>query len=77
MWDLRTYAPGLGLPQYAEIAGVMMEVIPHLLPTYDSQVALLLMVVCAKSKKGYDLLWRVMELLVLGFNLTLQISAPV
>jgi hypothetical protein len=32
--------PGLGLPWYVEIAGVMMEVIPHLLPAYDSQVTL-------------------------------------
>jgi hypothetical protein len=26
--------PGLGLPRYAEIAGVMMEAIPCLLPSY-------------------------------------------
>jgi hypothetical protein len=69
--------PGLGLPRYAEIAGVVMEFIPRLLPTYDSQVTLLMTVVCAESNNGYDLLWRVMELLVPGFDLTLQISAPV
>jgi hypothetical protein len=34
-------------------------------------------VVHAESNNGYDLLWRVMKLLVLGFNPTLQISAPV
>ena len=27
--------PGLGLPWYVKYAKVMMEVIPHLLPTYD------------------------------------------
>jgi hypothetical protein len=68
---------GLGLPWYAGIAGVMMEVIPRLLPTYDSQVTLLVMVVHAESNNRYDLLWRVMELLVPGFDPTLQISAPV
>ena len=54
-----------------------MEVIPCLLPTYDSQVMSLVMVVPVESNNGYDLLWRVMELLVSGFDLTLQISAPV
>jgi hypothetical protein len=68
---------GLGLPRYTEIAGVMMEVIPCLLPTYDSQVMLLVTVVCAESNNGYDLLWRVMELPVPGFDPTLQISSPV
>ncbi len=69
--------PGLGLPRYAEIVGEMMEVIPCLLLTYDSQVMLLVTVVCTESNNAYDLLWRVMELLVPGFNPTLQISAPV
>jgi hypothetical protein len=35
------------------------------------------MVVCAESNNGYDLLWQVMELLVQGFDPTLQISALV
>jgi hypothetical protein len=69
--------PGLGLPLHADIAGVMMEVIPCLHLTYDSQVTLLVRVVCAESNNGYDLLWWVMELLVPGFNPMLQISAPV
>jgi hypothetical protein len=54
-----------------------MEVIPCLLPMFDSQVAFLVTVVHAESNNGYDLLWQVMELLVLGFDLTMQISAPV
>ncbi len=69
--------PGLGLPGYMEIARVMMEIIPCLLPTYDSQVPSLVMVVRAESNNGYDLLWWVMELSILGFNSMLQISAPV
>jgi hypothetical protein len=69
--------PGLSLPWYTEIARVMMEVVPHLLPTYDSQVTSLVMIIRAESNNGYDLLWQVMELLVPGFNPTLQISALV
>jgi hypothetical protein len=69
--------PGLGLPWYAEITRVMLEVILCFLPTYDSQVTLLVVLVCAESNNGYDFLWWVMELVVPGFNLTLQISAPV
>jgi hypothetical protein len=69
--------PGLGLPWYAEIAGVMMEVIPCLLPTYNSQVTSLVTVVCMESNNGHYFLLRVVELSVLGFDTMLQISAPV
>ena len=69
--------PGLGLPQYAEIAGVLMEVLPRLLPDLDSQVTSLVTVVRAESNNGFDLLWRVLELAVPGFDPSLQISAPV
>jgi hypothetical protein len=69
--------PGLGLPRYAEIAGALMEVIPRLLPDMDSQVTSLVTVVRAESNNGYDLLWRVLELAVPGFDPSLQISAPV
>jgi hypothetical protein len=55
-----------------------MEVIPCLLPTFDSsQVASLVMVVHAESNDGYDLLWLVIELSVLSFDPTMQISTPV
>jgi hypothetical protein len=37
--------PGLGLTCYAEIAVVLMEVLPRLLPSMDSQVASLITVV--------------------------------
>ena len=69
--------PGLGLSQYAEIASVLMEIIPQLLPTMDSQVLSLVSVVWAESNNGYDLLWRVLELTVPGFDPLMQISAPV
>jgi hypothetical protein len=68
---------GLGLQRYAEIAGVLMEVLPRLLPTSDSQVTSLVTVVQAESNNGSDLLWRVLELAVPGFDPSLQLSAPV
>jgi hypothetical protein len=43
------YPPGLGLPQYAEIAGALIEVLPCLLPEMDSQVTSLVTVVRAES----------------------------
>ncbi len=70
-------SPGLGLPRYAEIAVALMEILPRLLPTTDSQVASLITVVGAKSSNGYDLLWRVLELAVPGFDPAIQVSAPV
>jgi hypothetical protein len=69
--------PGFGLPQYAEIASVLMEVIPCLLPATDSQVSPLVSVVRAESNNGYDLLWWVLELMVPGFVMSMQISAPI
>jgi hypothetical protein len=69
--------PGLGLPRYAEIAGALMEVLPCLLPEMDSQVTSLATVVRAESNNRYDLLWRVLELAVLSFDPSMQISAPV
>ena len=69
--------PGLGLPRYAEIAGVLMEVLPRLLPDTDSQITLLITVVRAESNNGYDLLWRILELVVPGFDPSLQLSTPI
>ena len=40
--------PGLGLQRYAEIAGVLMEVLLRLLPDSDSQVTSLVTVVRAE-----------------------------
>jgi hypothetical protein len=69
--------PGLGLPRYEEIAGVLVEVLPRLLPDLDSQVTSSVTVVRAESNNGFGLLWRVLELAVPGFDPSLQISAPV
>jgi hypothetical protein len=69
--------PELGLQRYAEIAGVFMEILPRLLPNSDSHVTSLVMVVWVEWNNGFDLLWRVLELAVPGFDPSHQISAPV
>ncbi len=69
--------PGLGLPWYAKIATVLMEVLPHLLLDVDLQVTSLVTVVWAESNNGYELLWRVLELIVPGVDPPLQLSAPI
>ena len=51
-----------------------MELLPCLL---DTQVSSLINMVCMESGNGYDLLWRVMALLVPGFDPTLQVKIPV
>ena len=68
--------PGLGLPGYAKIASVLMEILPHLLPDRDSQVTSMIMVIRAKSNNEFALLWRVLELAVPGFDPSMQISPP-
>ncbi len=48
---------GLGLPRYAIIARILMEVLPKLLPQTDTQVTLLITMTRMESGNGYDLLW--------------------
>jgi len=69
--------PGLGLPKYAVIAAVMMELLPRLLPRSDTQVSSLVNMVRAESGNGYDLLWRVLALTVPGFDPSIQVTIPV
>ena len=69
--------PGLGLPWYAAIAQVLMELLPRLLPRMDTQVTSLVNMVCMESGNGYDLLWRVLALSVPGFEPTIQVAIPV
>ena len=68
--------PGLGIPRYAMISRVLMELLPRLLPRSDTQVSLLIYMVRMDSGNGYDLLWRVMALSVPGFDPTLQVKIP-
>ena len=48
-----------------------------MLPNSDSQVTSLVTVVRVEWNNGFDLLWRVLELAVPGFDPSLQTSAPV
>ena len=68
--------PGLGLPRYAQISRVLMELLPRLLPRSDTQVSSLINMVRMDSGNGYDLLWWVMALSVPGFDPTLQVKIP-
>ncbi len=70
------YLPGLGLLWYAEIAGILMEVLSCLLPDLDSQVTSLVTLLQAESKNGFDLLWQVLKLAHPEFDPSLQILAP-
>lgn len=69
--------PGLGLPRYAMIARVLMELLPRLLPHSDSQVSSLINMVRMESANGYDLMWRVLSLSVPGFDPMIQVMIPV
>jgi len=70
--------PGLGLPRYAMIARVLMELLPRLLPIRtDTQISTLVNMVRMESGNGYDLLWRVLALSVPGFDPTIQVAIPV
>jgi hypothetical protein len=49
--------PGLGLPCYAMITWVLMEILPKVLPRFDMQITSLITMTCMESGNGYDLLW--------------------
>jgi hypothetical protein len=68
--------PGLGIPRYAMISRVLMEVLPRLLPRSDTQISSLINMVRMESGNGFDLLWRVMALSVPGFDPTRQVTIP-
>ena len=68
--------PGLGIPRYAMISRVLMEILPRLLPRSDTQISSLINMVRMESGNGYDLLWRVMALSVPGFDPTRQVTIP-
>ena len=69
--------PGLGLPCYAQIAHALMEILPCLLPRGDMQVTSLVKnVTQMASNNGYDLLWRVLYLMVPGCNPAKLVHIP-
>ncbi len=49
------FVPRLGTECYADCAAALMEVLPRLLPSHDSEVQVAISAVRGKSKNGYDL----------------------
>ena len=68
--------PGLGTQRYAEIGSALMDILPRLLPTSASDIKSAITTVGFESNNGYDLLWRVLELTVPGFDPTVPILPP-
>ena len=56
--------PGLGTLRYAEVGSALMDIFPRLLPTTESEVTSSIATVSYESNNGYDLLWRILELIL-------------
>ena len=69
--------PGLGTHRYAEVGSALMDILPRLLPTTSTEITSAAATVGFESNNGYDLLWRVLELTVPGFDPTVPILPPV
>ena len=69
--------PGLGIRRYARIGRVLIEVLPRILPKLHSQVNTIIAMVRQESNNGYDLLWRILELGVPGFDPSVPIRVPI
>ncbi len=61
---------------YAKIGSALMEILPRLLPTTTSDIKSAISTMGFESNYGFDLLWRILELMVPGFNPTVQILPP-
>ena len=69
--------PGFRPIRYAAMCKGFMKLLPWLVPvTLSPQVSGVLALVRYKSNNGYDYLWRVLKLLVPGFNPTVPIMIP-
>ncbi len=60
--------PGLGIQRYATIGWVLMEILPKILPCSNTQITLIINMVCMDSGNNYELMWHKLELLVPGFD---------
>jgi hypothetical protein len=70
--------PGLGVTRYSRMGKALMDLLPHLVPgTLSPQINAALYLVRYESNNGYDCLWRVLELLVPGFDPIVPIQIPV
>ncbi len=71
------FPPGLGTDAYSECCIAMLELLHRLLPANDHEVRVKISGVGNVSRNGYDLLWRILELFVPGFNPTIPIAQPI
>ena len=68
--------PGTGLTRYPVAACILLELLPRLLPKTNDEVSSIINMVCMESNNGYDLLWRILELTVPGFDPTFPDKIP-
>ena len=68
--------PGLGTHRYTEVGSALMDILPRLLPTTSTEITSAAATVGFESNNGYDLLWRVLELTVPGFDPAVPILPP-
>jgi hypothetical protein len=70
--------PGLGLLQYAAMSKALTELLPWLISTTLSpQIGAAIACNRHETGNGYNFFWRVLALLVPGFNSTIPIQAPI
>ena len=69
--------PGLGVNRYASIAAAIMEVVPWLLPDHIAWLTTTIATVRGDWNNGFNLMWQLMSLAVLGFDPAQHVSAPV
>jgi hypothetical protein len=70
------FPPGLSTDTYAECCAAVLVILPQLLPTSNTEVTAIVSTVSNASQNGYDLLWRILELFVPGFDPPVPIAQP-
>jgi hypothetical protein len=68
--------PGTSLTRYPVTAHVLLELLPRLLPKTNDEVSSIINMVRMELNNGYDLLWCILELTVLGFDPTFPVKLP-
>ncbi len=70
--------PGLRLAKYRAMSKGFMELLPWLIPgSTSSHINAILALVWYESGNGYNYLWRVMELIIPGFDPAVPIQVPI